>query len=194
MNKSELVEAVGSTAGVEKKVAERTVEAFVDTVMTEVRSGNKVTLIGFGTFAPRARAARTGRNPRTGEPVRVKASKGVGFSPGSAFKAALNTRGSGRAAPSKATATKATATRATATRAAPARSSAAKAAPAKSAGAKAPASKYKATTARVGAGRATTAKAGAAKAGAAKGTSGATGASSAKSTGRSAGGAPARRR
>ncbi|MGH9063983.1 MAG: HU family DNA-binding protein [Acidimicrobiales bacterium] len=98
MNKSELIEAVGSKAGLDKRGAERAVDAFVGTVMNEVRGGNKVTLIGFGTFTPKARAARMGRNPRTGEPVRVKASKGVGFSPGSTFKSELNSRAGARTA------------------------------------------------------------------------------------------------
>ncbi|MGH9066518.1 MAG: HU family DNA-binding protein [Acidimicrobiales bacterium] len=126
MNKSELIQAVGTSADVDKRTAERAVEAFVDTVVSEVRAGNKVTLIGFGTFTPKARAARVGRNPRTGEPVKVKASKGVGFSAGSAFKAALNTKGRTSASKAAAKSTKAS-------KAAPAKSTkTTKAAPAKS--------------------------------------------------------------
>jgi len=104
VNKSELIEAVGTTAGLDKRSAERAVGAFLDTVVSEVRGGNKVTLVGFGTFTPKSRSARVGRNPRTGEPVRVKASKSVAFSPGSTFKTALNSRGSVKKAASKATA------------------------------------------------------------------------------------------
>lgn len=104
VNKSELVEAVGSTAGLDKREAERAVEAFVGTVMDEVKGGNKVTLIGFGTFNPTARGARTGRNPQTGEPVKVGASKGVSFKAGTAFKSLLNTKGAAKRTPAKATA------------------------------------------------------------------------------------------
>jgi DNA-binding protein HU-beta len=104
VNKSELIEAVGTTAGLDKRSAQRAVVAFLDTVVSEVKGGKKVTLVGFGTFTPKSRSARTGRNPRTGEPVRVKASKSVAFSPGSTFKEALNTRGSVKKAASKATA------------------------------------------------------------------------------------------
>lgn len=94
MNKSELITTVASTAALEKRQAERAVDAVVQTVMSEVKAGRKVSLIGFGSFNPTSRAARTGRNPRTGAPVRISASKGVRFSVGSSFKNVLNSRAS----------------------------------------------------------------------------------------------------
>jgi DNA-binding protein HU-beta len=107
VNKSQLVEAVGAAAALEKRQAERAVDAVMSTVMDSVRAGNRVALIGFGTFNPTRRDARIGRNPQTGEPVRINASKGVRFAAGSAFKDALNSNrptrkvGTGRIATSK---------------------------------------------------------------------------------------------
>ncbi len=110
MNKSQLVDAVGAAAALEKRQAERAVDAVMSTVMDAVRTGNRVALVGFGTFNPTSRNARMGRNPQTGAPVRIKASKGVRFAAGSAFKGALNTNrpikkatkaGAGRKATSK---------------------------------------------------------------------------------------------
>ena len=89
MNKSELVEKVSDKAGLTKADAERAVNALIDTVQGAVASGDKVTLPGFGSWSSTARAARTGRNPRTGEPVQIAASKGVKFSAGAAFKSAV---------------------------------------------------------------------------------------------------------
>jgi DNA-binding protein HU-beta len=90
VNKSELVEAVASSADLDRKQAESAITAFVDTVIGESGRGNKVSIFGFGTFTPTARAARTGRNPQTGAPVKIAASKGVRFAPAQAFKATLN--------------------------------------------------------------------------------------------------------
>jgi DNA-binding protein HU-beta len=90
VNKSQLVEAVGAAAALEKRQAERAVDAVMSTVMEAVRAGGRVALIGFGTFNPTSRSARMGRNPQTGDPVRINASKGVRFAAGSAFKDALN--------------------------------------------------------------------------------------------------------
>jgi DNA-binding protein HU-beta len=109
VNKSELIDVIGNEAGLDKRSAERAVDAFVGTVVKEVKGGNKVTLIGFGTFTPKARAARTARNPRTGEQVKVKASKSVGFSPGSTFKEALNSRSGAKVTGKRTNAAKATA-------------------------------------------------------------------------------------
>jgi DNA-binding protein HU-beta len=119
VNKSELVDRVAGATDVDKRAAERAVDAIFDAVVSETKSGNKVSLFGFGTFTPTARAARTGRNPQTGAPVQIAASKGVKFSPASAFKSALNARGGRKKAAStkKATARKATAKKATARRA-----------------------------------------------------------------------------
>lgn len=111
MNKSELIAAVAGAADLDKRQAERAVDAVVQTVMSEVRAGRKVSLIGFGSFNPTSRAARTGRNPRTGAPARIAASKGVRFAVGSSFKSALNSRASSTKKAAKRT-TKAAKTRA----------------------------------------------------------------------------------
>ncbi len=89
MNKSELVEKVADKAGLSKADAERAVNALIDSVQSAVASGDKVTVPGFGSWSATTRAARTGRNPRTGEPVQIAASKGVKFSAGAAFKSAV---------------------------------------------------------------------------------------------------------
>src|SRR5438552_7000139 len=68
VNKSELVDAVASATGLQKSQAERAVDVVIDSVVSEVRAGRKVSIFGFGTFNPAARAARTGRNPQTGAP------------------------------------------------------------------------------------------------------------------------------
>ena len=88
--RSKLVEAVGTAAALEKRQAERAVDAVMSTVMEAVRRGNRVALIGFGTFNPAGRNARIGRNPQAGGPERINASKGVRFAAGSAFTDALS--------------------------------------------------------------------------------------------------------
>jgi DNA-binding protein HU-beta len=100
VNKSELVDRVAEAAEVDKRRAEAAVEAMVDAVISDIKAGNKVSIFGFGTFAPTSRAARTGRNPRTGEAVQIAASNSVKFSPASVFKSALNS-GGGRGAGAK---------------------------------------------------------------------------------------------
>jgi DNA-binding protein HU-beta len=90
VNKSELVQAVSDRTSLTRKGAEEAVDALVATIVAEVNAGQKVSLIGFGTYNPTRRAARTGRNPRTGAAVKIAASKGVRFAPGSTFKAILN--------------------------------------------------------------------------------------------------------
>ena len=90
MTKAELLDAVADAAGVSKADAERTIGAFFDTVVSSAKSGEKVAWPGFGTFSTSARAARTGRNPQTGEPVQIKASTAMKFTSSSALKAALN--------------------------------------------------------------------------------------------------------
>ena len=107
MNKSELVDHVRDAAGLDRRTAESAVNAFLDAVMADVRSGNKVSISGFGIFNPTSRAARMGRNPQTGAPVKIAASKGVRFAPAQAFKNELNTGGK-KAAAKKAVAKKAT--------------------------------------------------------------------------------------
>ena len=91
MNKSELVDAVHSAAsGVDKKDVAAVVDSLIDVVQSAVSRGDKVTVPGFGAWSRTQRAARTGRNPRTGEPVQIAASKGVKFSAGAGFKSAVN--------------------------------------------------------------------------------------------------------
>ncbi len=90
MNKSELIEAVAESADLSKAAAARAVDAMVDSVTDALREGDQVTLVGFGTFTVRERAARTGRNPRTGEAINIPASKVPGFKPGKALKDAIN--------------------------------------------------------------------------------------------------------
>jgi DNA-binding protein HU-beta len=101
VNKSELVEAVAGAAGIERRQADAAVDAVLDTLVSEVRSGNKVSLFGFGTFQSKDRPARTARNPQTGAAVKVAASKAVKFTPAQAFKTALNTRGGAKKAAGK---------------------------------------------------------------------------------------------
>ena len=87
MNKAELVESIIEKTGWSKRESEAAVKAFVDTVTDAVAAGEKVTVPGFGTFEKRDRAARTVRNPQTGEPIKVKKTSAPAFRPGSGFKA-----------------------------------------------------------------------------------------------------------
>jgi DNA-binding protein HU-beta len=136
VNRTELAESVSSKTGLDKRNAEAAVEAVTQAIVAEIKAGNRVSIFGFGSFEPRARAARTARNPQTQATVKVPASKSVAFKPASAFKATLNTRGKAAAkkAPAKATATKAAPAKkaTTAKKAAPAKkaTTAKKAAPA----------------------------------------------------------------
>ena len=90
MTKAELIDAIAASAGVSKADAERTVGAFFDTVVSSTKKGDKITWPGFGSFATTQRAAREGRNPQTGEPVKIKASTAMKFTASSTLKAALN--------------------------------------------------------------------------------------------------------
>ncbi|PIE32929.1 MAG: DNA-binding protein [Ilumatobacter coccineus] len=90
MTKSELIDAIAQAAGVTKADAERTVGAFFDVVVDKAKAGEKVSWPGFGSFSTTKRAARTGRNPQTGETVQIKASTAMKFSASSTLKAALN--------------------------------------------------------------------------------------------------------
>jgi DNA-binding protein HU-beta len=102
VNKGELVESIASRSGLDKRQAEGALNAFVDAVMDAVKGGDRVAILGFGSFTPRSRSARTGRNPQTGAPVKIAASKSVGFAPGAAFKTTLNGKGGAKkAAPAK---------------------------------------------------------------------------------------------
>ncbi|MCR4611683.1 MAG: HU family DNA-binding protein [Lachnospiraceae bacterium] len=90
MNKTELVAAMADKAGVSKKDAEASLKAFTEVVSEELKKGEKIQLVGFGTFEVSERAARTGRNPRTGEEMKIKASKAPKFKAGKALKDAVN--------------------------------------------------------------------------------------------------------
>ena len=89
MNKTELVAAVAEQAGLSKKDAEAAVKAFTDVVAEALKAGDKIQLVGFGTFEVSERAAREGRNPRTGETMTIEASKTPKFKAGKALKDAI---------------------------------------------------------------------------------------------------------
>lgn len=90
MNKTELIEHIAHNAALSKMGAARALEATLSAVRQTLKKGGKVQLTGFGTFEVSKRAARTGRNPRTGEPVKIAAARVPKFSPGKALKDALN--------------------------------------------------------------------------------------------------------
>lgn len=89
MNKSELVEATAKAADISKAAAERALSAMIDAVVGAVAKGDAVTLVGFGTFKSAKRAARTGKNPKTGEPLKIAATTVPKFTAGAGFKAAV---------------------------------------------------------------------------------------------------------
>ncbi len=90
MNKTELVAAMADQAGLSKKDAEKALKAFTDVVSEELKKGEKVQLVGFGTFGVSERAAREGRNPQTGAKMTIAASKAPKFSAGQALKDLVN--------------------------------------------------------------------------------------------------------
>jgi len=90
VNKAELIDTVATQAGLSKSDAASAVDAVFSSITNSLSSGNAVTLVGFGTFAVTDRAARTGRNPRTGEAITIPASKNPKFKAGKALKDALN--------------------------------------------------------------------------------------------------------
>jgi DNA-binding protein HU-beta len=90
MNKSELIQAVADTADIPKATAANAIDATIESIKNALAEGDSVTLIGFGTFTVRERAARVGRNPRTGESLDIKAANVPVFKPGKAFKDAVN--------------------------------------------------------------------------------------------------------
>jgi DNA-binding protein HU-beta len=90
MNKGELIDAVAAAADLTKSDATKAVEAFVDTVTRALKKGEQVSIVGFGSFSVKARAARQGRNPKTGETITIRASKVPGFKAGKALKDAVN--------------------------------------------------------------------------------------------------------
>ena len=90
MNKEELVQEIAKKASVTQKEAAEVLAALIETVQKTVSKGKKVTLVGFGTFSAKKRAARTGRNPQTGEEVKIPARVVPGFKAGNKLKDALN--------------------------------------------------------------------------------------------------------
>jgi len=90
MNKAELIEAVAASANVSKADAGRAVDAVVDAIAKSLKKGQQVAVVGFGTFSVKHRAARTGRNPRTGEAIQIAASNVPGFKAGKALRDAVN--------------------------------------------------------------------------------------------------------
>jgi DNA-binding protein HU-beta len=179
VNKAQLVEALSTRLGEDKKRTAATVDALLDTVYRTVQKGEKVALTGFGVFEKRDRAARTARNPATGEKVRVKKTSVPAFRAGQEFKNVVNgskklpkiapAKAAAKATPAKSTTARTTAAKATAAKA-PARKTAAKSAPAKRTTAKATRSTAakkttaaKTTAAKTTAAKKTTAKATAAR-------------------------------
>ena len=90
MNKAELVAAIAAQTELTKKDAEKALKAFTDIVADELKKGNKIQLVGFGTFEVSKRAAREGRNPQSGEPMKIAASKAPKFKAGKALKDFIN--------------------------------------------------------------------------------------------------------
>ena len=170
MNKAQLVEALSTRLGEDKKRIAATVDALLDTVYRTVQKGEKVALTGFGVFEKRDRAARTARNPATGEKVRVKKTSVPAFRAGQEFKNVVNgSKKLPKIAPAKAAATaaKTTTTRTTA-RTTAAKATAAKAPAKKTAAKSAPAKRTTAKATRTTAAKTTAAKTTAAKTTAAK--------------------------
>ena len=89
MNKSELVSAIAKEADVTKEVASKTLDAIIESVTKALKSGDAVTLVGFGTFQVKERSAREGRNPKTGETIQIKASNVPSFKAGKGLKEAV---------------------------------------------------------------------------------------------------------
>jgi DNA-binding protein HU-beta len=89
MNKTELIEATAKAADISKAAADRVLSAAIDAVVKAVAKGDTVTLVGFGSFKPVKRAARTGKNPKTGAPLKIPATTVPKFTAGASFKAAV---------------------------------------------------------------------------------------------------------
>lgn len=90
MNKNELISKVAGQTGYTKKDTGAVIDAVIEAIIDTVASGEKISIVGFGTFAVAEREARTGRNPKTGEEIEIAASKSPKFKAGSAFKTAVN--------------------------------------------------------------------------------------------------------
>lgn len=90
MTKADLIEAIAKEAGITKAAADKALDAFVDAVTAALAKGEKVSMIGFGTFSVGERAARTGKNPQTGKEIKIKACKSPKFKAGTGLKEAVN--------------------------------------------------------------------------------------------------------
>jgi len=90
MNRQELIEALATKTGSTKADADRSIAAVIEIISATLKKGDKIALVGFGTFEVRKRAARIGRNPATGAELKIKASKTPAFKPGATLKAAVN--------------------------------------------------------------------------------------------------------
>ena len=90
MNKTELIDSIAIKADISKAAAARALEATMQAITKQLKKGGKVQLVGFGTFSVAKRMGRTGRNPRTGEPIKIKGAKVPKFSPGKPLKDAIN--------------------------------------------------------------------------------------------------------
>ena len=89
MNKSELIDSIANHSGLSKADAQRALDGTIDSITGALKKGDTVSLVGFGTFSVKERAARTGRNPATGETINIKASKNPAFKAGKGFKDAI---------------------------------------------------------------------------------------------------------
>ncbi len=89
MNKADLVEAVAADAGLSKSQAQAALDSFLGNIESALKDGDKVTLVGFGTFSTSSRSARTGRNPQTGKAIQIPAKKVVKFAAGKSLKGAV---------------------------------------------------------------------------------------------------------
>ena len=89
MNKGQLIEAVAKDVDVSKAVAGKVLDSTIDAMMRTLGKGDRITLVGFGTFSVSTRKARNGRNPQTGKPIKIPASKTVKFKVGTGFKQAV---------------------------------------------------------------------------------------------------------
>ena len=90
MNKSELIDAIAADSGLSKADAGRALDGFTSAITNALKGGDSVSMVGFGTFAVKHRAARAGRNPRTGQTIQIKASNNPSFKAGKALKDAVN--------------------------------------------------------------------------------------------------------
>lgn len=90
MNKSELIDAIAESVDISKAAAGRALDAVISSVTGALKNGEQVVLVGFGTFSVKERAARTGRNPQTGDPIEIAAARIPGFKAGKALKDAVN--------------------------------------------------------------------------------------------------------